>query len=160
MQEVVLGPYSPGRKAFGKCSQPLRHLGALSQAGPRRQHQGWACCDLAPGVAARSGDHGTTYSLSCCSRQAQETPSGVDHSSQKPGQTQESVTEVGAVPCRAPHGLEGARPRTPHQYLLRRPQGPCWKSHHEPRFGWEAKASSCTQVAQCASCHAEPWKRR
>lgn len=66
-------PWAPThheRKAFGKCSQPLRHLGAWAQAGPRRQ-QGWACCDLAPGEAARSGDHGTTYSQSCCSRQAQ-----------------------------------------------------------------------------------------
>lgn len=26
------------RKEFRKCSQPLRHLGAQSQAGPKRQH--------------------------------------------------------------------------------------------------------------------------
>lgn len=71
-----------------------------------------------------SSEFGRLESTSFRSAYLPETPSGVDRSSQKPGQAEETVTEAGAVPCRAPHGLEGARPRTPHQYLLRRPQGP------------------------------------
>lgn len=115
-------PGSAGRGVFCLLSECTNS----PQIRRRRQRAGLArlpVSSLLPPPPS-SSEFGRLERTSFRSAFLPETPSGVDRSSQKPGQAEETVTEAGAVPYRAPHGLEGARPRTPHQYLLRRPQGP------------------------------------
>lgn len=60
-----------GGSSSGSASGHSHILEPRPRRDPGRSTQGWACRDLASGVAARSGGHGTTYSQSCCSRRAQ-----------------------------------------------------------------------------------------